>query len=70
MPNKDYAYEFRVDHQGGPLADLVVENLGEGKVSVTSSDGAYHVTGPESQLKYLLQQLEDKLKEDSQFGLY
>jgi len=68
--DKGYDFNFRVDHQGGSLADLTVQNLGEGKVKITSSDGQYDVTCKESDLKFTLQQLEDQLHEDVQFGRY
>ena len=68
--DKTYDNAFRVDHQGGNLADLTVENLGDGKVRISSSDGQYDVTCKEHNLKFTLQQLEDKLHEDTQFGIY
>ena len=68
--DKTYEYNFRVDHVGGSLADLTVENLGDDKLRVSSSDGQYDVTCKAQDLKFTLQQLEDKLKEDVGFGLY
>ncbi len=61
---------FRVDHQGGSLADLIVESIGEGKVRITSSDGVYDLTVPQNSLKFHMQQLEDRMHEDAQFGRY
>jgi hypothetical protein len=70
MPDKTYSNHFRVDHQGGSLADLTVERLPDNTMHITSSDGQYDVTCAAHDLKYTLQQLDDKLKADVDLGLY
>lgn len=70
MPDKTYDYNFRVTHSGGSLADLTLDALPDGKVRIHSSDDVYDITVPRSELKFRLQELEDKLKEDAQFGNY